>query len=1314
MGVNPNSKTEILLKKHWKSYVLNPSVKAVPIILITRGPKNVAEIRREIKIPTYIVVFEEKHVLILKYQKTILEFPLDSESDYQKISTVFKNANFAGANSSFTATKALKSVMDAIPNATNDFDNRGLFSTHYLRRRLFDDSRSDMSRLKDIHGMVGKPEKLIQALGWGKDNTYLNGNVSLTVTKQDEFSIRTDDDVAPSYVAVSRLADSQWSILTNGMRWRLYTSKISASSTNYFEIVLDPSNSTITRYLVAIFGLGVFEEKSGKTDIDIFFEQGKNYAVELEENLADRIMSPSGLFLVMVKGVLNHNMKTSYDQGELDRAKETALKIMYRIWFLAYAESRSLLPITDEKYRHISLQTIRGMIDSYEHNPKGTDCWNALLNLFEGVRNGSPKHNLPQYNGNLFTTVPSIDGISIKNRFIAASLRDLLEQDGQAIDYSSLSVRHLGNILESIMEYVVRQAERNIMLLEEGGKIREIKTAQKSTYSCKKNDLYLTSKEGIARKSTASYYTPDVFVSFLVRRGLEPILEERSKMIASDIRRYKKTRSGKDRTACIDRILDIQVLDPAMGSGHFLVEALNRLTSWATGMIRMHPTHPLLEEIETDRKTILDEQGKLGITLDQNLLTLDVLLKRRIMKRCIFGVDLNPMATELAKLSLWLDSFAIGVPLTYMDHHIKTGDSTIGSFIDDLEDKKYSSLDSWMLGEESNQMISDVVNSSDVTIKQVHESEDMHRQHVKSISSARHILDALTASVINPALFPKKLPKKHTDEFFHRFGSAARTDTVEFARARKIVNDLSQRRRFFHWELEMMDAFTDARRGFDCIVGNPPWDKPKANDDEFFTSYDPTFRSLSPKTKKNKRKKELLVDLKISKSYDEYKKSFEEKSMFYKTYGFQGTGDRDLSKLVFETVLGLVAKNGTISMVLPSQILSSTGSEDIRKEILKNDIRQLFVFENKRKIFPIHSSFRFLLLTIRNEKGKNKFPTGFYLHYLESLDNPDKEKEKFGALSKKTIVKMSSNHVIPEILGENMKILTKLIGNNLLEDGLEDGTQISLSSGFHRTNDADLFCNDGKGWPVHEGKTIHQYNHQWRQPEFTTKHRNGLKRESNKRVYTGKHVEFYDSYRLVFRNISSPTNMRTSIAAIIPPHTFLTHSLSSLVLKKNNIIFTDDNYIKNILYLCGVMNSLTFDFAARAIIQMNLPAAMKSLSLPPKPLHKDKIISLVAKMVVGTPEFAGLAEQMRIHNAPLTVKERIESAAKIDAMVALDYDLHIHEYRTVIESFPAFKKNPNLWDTKEITWDNNNLKEFYGEMAGRAIEYFEDLAGGRN
>ena len=653
IGVDPNTKHKIDMDEKWLCYIYSHSLaKEVPVILIERGPKNRAEVKQKLRTHSaYIMLWEERSTLFLKALESNQVIPLESNEEYERVSSILASSGIADATTQLNMMIRITKAIEAIQTATADFDNRGIFSTHYLRNRLFEDVRRDIkSEVAHIKPLIGTtPDKILKALGWTKDKY---SHVSIVTTTQDSFSIRSgSSDVAPSYTAISHLKQSKWVILTNGKRWRLYTSNVSASSTNYFEISLDMQRDSTIRYLVAVFGAATFEETDGKRDINVFFIEGKRYATDLEEDLASRIMSPDGLFLYIIKGILNHDMKTKFTAGELEEAKETALKILYRVWFLAYAESRNLLPTNDETYRKISLQTIRNKLDSYE-DPRGHGCWSNLCDLFRKISEGSREHNLPQYNGDLFSYDPSIDGITIKNRFIVDALHSLLERDGEPMDYANLGVRHLGNIFESLMEFSVKQTDRDIMLLEDKKGVREVATKAESTYSYKKNDLYLASKGGIMqRKTTASFYTPDDVVKFLVRQGLQTIFTEREKLLDDDLRAYEKSKTTKSMQTCMDRLLDIQVLDPAMGSGHFLVEALNQITQWVIGILDKYPNHPLLREIEHDRSLVLAEQGESGITIDERLLTNDVLLKRRIMKRCIFGVDLNPLAVELTKLS---------------------------------------------------------------------------------------------------------------------------------------------------------------------------------------------------------------------------------------------------------------------------------------------------------------------------------------------------------------------------------------------------------------------------------------------------------------------------------------------------------------------------------------------------------------------------------------------------------------------------------------------------------------------------------------
>ena len=895
--------------KGWKCYGLRRADGSDPlafVVLAQSGPKSVADIKKVIASDKDCVVFlASRNILFLRALGDSRAVPLDGEGEYERVCRILASCNIAGTLPTRYLGGLNKAIHD-IPKAMTHFDNRGIFSNHYLKNRLWDDLQRDIGpEVENVMAAVGNgPEAVLEALGWSLDSATRSGgayrfeNVSVVAVPMGrDLSMMTRDGRAPSYTAVAELEHHPWVILTNGREWRLYTRKVSASTTNYLGIDTGGGHAEPLRYLAALFGFATHDGDSPK--IDEFYEQAHHKAMELENDLRAKILAPDGLFLDIVKGVLNHDRRRRFRPDDLERAKETALAVMYRVWFILYAESRNLLPVRDQRYSPISLRSVHTALDKYEGDPDGSGCWDALLKLFRCIRDGSRRHNLPQYNGGLFGARADVDCISVRNKFIVPALRSLLETDGQAVDYGDLAVRHLGSVYESLLEFKVRQADRDIMLLEDGDGVREVETKADSTYSYKKNDLYMVSGVGIAmRKASASFYTPDDIVSFLVRRGLEPVLEGRRKKVAADVRRYKKDPSVRNRRACMDRILDLQVLDPAMGSGHFLVEALNRITEWAVGVLNSHPDHPLGSEIDNDRREVVRVQGERGVTIDQSLLTADVLLKRRIMKRCIFGVDLNGLAAELARLSLWLDSFAIGMPLTYLDHHVKQGDSTIGGWVADIGDSKNASMDDWLSNPvDHGAILNEVANAPDITVEQARASRRSHEEYKKQTAVHRIALDVMTASTIDPSVIPPKVKQK--DAYVRRLAKPSNTDKNALS-ARRRVDKLATKYSFFHWELEMMDAFTDARRGFDLVVGNPPWEKPMPSIDEFFTPYDPAFRSIKTKTKKNWRIQKILKNPDVAALYGEYLQSFKERAAFYKTFNLQGSAHRDMWKLVLE------------------------------------------------------------------------------------------------------------------------------------------------------------------------------------------------------------------------------------------------------------------------------------------------------------------------------------------------------------------------------------------------------------------------------
>ena len=1294
-----------------------------PALLIEHNTRAVTDAKRQISgLFHCIALFRLKsgYSLFLKSKSNSTVFVLDGADACEQAGAALSSAGFAAASTAMKMRRAIRQTIQNIPTTTKNFNNRGVFSTHYLKSRLLEDIGTETDGLEGVWN--GDAMASLRLLGWtelegsgGVYRTRAFPEASIVVVDRGtDFGVqRSRDEAAPSYRAVAELAGTPWVILTDGVVWRLYTSRVSASTTNYFEMSLLSRKGIVLQYLVAMFGAASYVKRGVKARIDVIFDEGKDYVQELEENLADRILRPDGVFVDLVKGVLGYDGTRRYSQADLDSAKQTALKTMYRVWFLLYAESRDLLPTRDERYAPISLTSLRHSLDDMESNPDAPDCWRRILGLFGCVRNGSPEHNLPQYNGGLFQNAPEIDGIHMKNLHAVRALRGLMERDGEPVDYASLGVRHLGNIYETLMEFEVRQADRDMMLVEDAKGVREVASRAESTYSYKKNDLYIMSKAGaVSRKSSGSYYTPQEMVSYLVRRGLETILREREEFLPEDLRRYKTMPNEENRRTCTDRLLDIQVLDPAMGSGHFLVEALNQITDWATGILRRHPEHPLLAEIEQDRQAVISEQKGLGITIDEGLLTYDVLLKRLVMKRCIFGVDVNPLAVELARVSLWLDSFAIGVPLTYLNHHVKAGDSTIGAWRSDIGDAKGQLLDDWV---DATDRIGDIIErvsrSADVTIQQAHSSEDAHDEYERMMSPHKEMLDVYCAAQIDDRTIPK-MARKNLPGYARRFadqnvGDEDMRHTLAGAR------DLRDRYGFFHWELEMMDAFTDARYGFDLIVGNPPWDKPKSSDDEFFTRYYPAFRSISTKAKKNAKQEKILRDPAIKADYDSYLLSFKERSAFYKTYAMQGDGDRDMWQLILERMFGLVSRGGVISVLIPSQILANTGSSDMRAKILDSDIRQMYVFENRKKIFPIDSRYRFLLLTVRNADGPDAFKVGFYMHNLASLKTGDVEHDKFHTVSKKAIRTISPATLqIPEIGGAHMGILAKLSGSHTLDSESDDGWSVAFARGFDKTNDADLLKEGGKGWPVLEGRNIHQFNHRFTRPEFTTTMSVGLHRERSKRVYGNGCRDFYHSFRIAFRNISASTNMRTIVAAIIPPQRFHMYSMRAIVMTRNGSFGSGNDYNRRTAYLCGIMNSTPFDFVARSKMQMNTSTVIGAIHVP-NGTYYDKIAELSARLSVGTDEFEGFAESLRVENVPLSPPERIRTTARLDALVAHAYGLTADEYKIILDSF-KFGENPDLLEAESADFgDNRTLRQFYGEVRKLAPAYYDEISGRR-
>ncbi len=515
------------------------------------------------------------------------------------------------------------------------------------------------------------------------------------------------------------------------------------------------------------------------------------------------------------------------------------------------------------------------------YNDLSTVLYDRLQELFNVIDRGDADLNVPVYNGGLFMTQPDPDDTSpeadvarflanckIPDRELALGLdlmaRDMDERrhDLAFIDYKSLGVRQLGSIYEGLLEFKLRIApvemavvkgkktdeivsyaevqQKKLTILKEGrGKDAHNKILPKGT-------VYLENDRR-ERKATGSYYTPDYIVKYIVEHTVGPVLTEKLEALRPIFREAEKTlKVERDKAKALGRkdispenetykkfrkslneaFFDLKVLDPAMGSGHFLVEAVDYITDQVAKILTAFKWNPIVHELAQTRHEIQEEMERQGVTIDMSKLTDLNLLKRRVLKSCIYGVDLNPMAVELAKVSLWLDCFTLGAPLSFLDHHMKCGNSLIGGKVQEVQDALSHNLwgNQFTYLLDATQLMRKVGELSDVTAQEVAESRKAYKGAYDALAPFKRLLDVWVSEY-----FGNKGAKRTTQECAGEIvTNDYRATNKEDKKAVEVGLSLAKTKRFFHWELEFPEVFFDETKrrdngGFDAVMGNPPY-----------------------------------------------------------------------------------------------------------------------------------------------------------------------------------------------------------------------------------------------------------------------------------------------------------------------------------------------------------------------------------------------------------------------------------------------------------------------------------------------------------
>jgi len=639
-----------------------------------------------------------------------------------------------------------------------------------------------------------------------------------------------------------------WAILTNGCEWRLYCEQAATDATAVFHLAHKLSFCTLDdfRIFLAMFSPEAFQKnEQGLCRLDAIREQSIHLQTTIETRLRRRIID---VLEDLANGFYSHQ-RNGIEQAQFGQLYENALIFLYRLLFVLYAESRDLLPAkqggpgANARYRqdYSLTRLVDRLRDKHEFDSDAFETlYEHILKLFHLINGDRKEQNIAcgvtQYNGGLFN--PQFYPLLEKWRIGDKSLSDILRQlvfaqpparasakqqnisTEETIDYGTLEVRQLGDIYEGLLgAHLIREKGRLVL----------------------KNEKGQNHRQGI-------FYTPDWVVEFLVRETVQPLIAEIESLPAVQAALKGKSDEKRRDNSFAHAVLQLNIVDPAMGSGHFLVRA----TEWLAQRIFEHPTtRRMTEQIVTagkNRRTRsqIHNDGLVPVSPGLSQEKAEIAYwRRRVVEACIYGVDLNPLAVELTKLSLWLTCIAADEPLNFLDHHLRCGNSLLHVHVDELHQPPLSAkagikttpfdITSY-LTKALKAVISTNMNIEGTasTEMEVIKKKEMRWKAVRSkldpFISAGNLwlasLNGLGLTDLDYQLVVRAMVSR--DDL----------DEEERAHARRIhhlldedLTAFTRDLRPFHWEMEFPTVFFEEQgiprqasfRGFDAMLGNPPY-----------------------------------------------------------------------------------------------------------------------------------------------------------------------------------------------------------------------------------------------------------------------------------------------------------------------------------------------------------------------------------------------------------------------------------------------------------------------------------------------------------
>lgn len=1137
-------------------------------------------------------------------------------------------------------------------------------------------------------------------------------------------TLSTDRTRSPAFALQDHLNEHDetlWGLVTNGTLIRVMRDNASLTRPAYIEADLSQIFTNEDAASFAVLWLLIHRTRFGVTGApatDCALERWRDAGSKEGEVARDRLAVQVQIALkVLGSGFLeaNPDLRDKLKSGEINLTEwfNELLRLVYRLIFLMVAEDRNLLhpgmaqPDARKLYAEgYSLAALRAQCYRAASWEKHHDRYEGIKIVFRALANGQEALALPALGG-LFAgdKLPHLETARLRNRAFMEALYRLSWLDQKTgmvpVNWRAMETEELGSVYESLLELQPQLGDdgKTLVFASEAAE-----------------------QKGNQRKTTGSYYTPDSLVQALLDTALDPVLD--------------KTEAEADDPA--NALLKLSVIDPACGSGHFLLAAARRI---ATRLARIRAD---------GTPSLADFRHAL----------------RDVARSCLHGVDRNPMAVELTKVALWIETVDPGLPLGFFDAQIRCGDALLGIF--DLNvlqggipDAAYKPL----TGDDKETAKYYARANKDAKAGQGRLDFTGGRSRlpaIRPIATEYTGFRALSEDTLDDIITKdRRFRSLREGEAFHKVEMACDLYVAAFmlpktggaptsrsARTIPTTSDVWQalddgevwgpligqtqvvrRARVFHWPLEFPDVME--RGGFDVVLGNPPWDTMSPDYKEFFSVHDPNIRHMSPE-QQEEAYAILLSNPVLAGRWEQHCADLYAAVHFIKSSGRYrlfaegnlGKGDFNVYRIFVETALAATRPGRVAAQFVPEGLYNGANATAIRRELFTAfRLEHLAGFENTKGIwFPsVHTAMKFCLYVAWKGSRTEQFNAAFRVNSSQKLQQfiaggglriPVAVVEEFSpdAVAVMEFAAQSEIDICARMYARYPKfgaVIEGLPHRHYMRE-VDMGT------------DRGLFSEDAEGLPVFEGRMIDAYDYRakgyvsgrgrsavWEDFPFGT----GVKRiQPQWRIIEDRIPEKLGDrmyrYRIGFGDVASPTNQRSLIAALIPDHLVSGHSVPTIEFRHGTAA--------DLMLWLGVANSFAMDFLVRPKVSLHMSyTIMDSLPFPrdfKKTPSAVEIARRVCSLCAVGPEmkaFRAQAVKAGILAAPDSVVEapahRAVAAAEIDVLVARDvFGLTKQEMLYILDPDNILGPDCGVETFKALR--NAELREFREFRTQRLIE----------